>query len=61
MGEAKRREKLGIKGIAVPGMPLASPIMEMRSQESHSHDYENYKVVSFSKTSKTKIFDTIAP
>ncbi len=55
------REKPGIKGIAVPGMPLGSPGMEMHSHDSHSHDYENYKVVSFSKTGKTKIFDTISP
>ena len=55
------REKPGIKGIAVPGMPLGSPGMEMHSHDSHSHDYENYKVVSFSKTGKTKIFDKISP
>ena len=55
------REKPSIKGIAVPGMPLGSPGMEMHSHESHSHDYENYKVVSFSKTGKTKIFDEISP
>ena len=54
-------EKPSIKGIAVPGMPLGSPGMEMHSHESHSHDYENYKVVSFSKTGKTKIFDEISP
>ena len=55
------REKPYINGIAVPGMPLGSPGMEMHSHESHYHDYENYKVVSFSKTSKTKIFDKISP
>ena len=55
------REKPNINGIAVPGMPLGSPGMEMHSHESHSHDYENYKVVSFSKTGKTKIFDNISP
>ena len=55
------REKPNINGIAVPGMPLGSPGMEMHSHESHSHDYENYKVVSFSKTGKTKIFDVISP
>ena len=54
-------KKPRIKGIAVPGMPLGSPGMEMHSHESHSHDYENYKVVSFSKTGKTKIFDKISP
>ena len=55
------REKPNINGIAVQGMPLGSPWMEMHSHESHSHDYENYKVVSFSKTGKTKIFDEISP
>ena len=55
------REKLNINGIAVPGMPLGSPGMEIHSHESHSHDYENYKVVSFSKSGKTKIFDKISP
>jgi len=42
-------------------MPLGSPGMEMHSHKLHSHDYENYKVVSFSKTGKTKIFDKISP
>ena len=55
------REKPNINGIAVPGMPLGSPGMAMHSHESHSHVYENYKVVSFSKTGKTKIFDEISP
>jgi len=55
------REKPNINGISVPGMPLGSPGMEMHSHESHSHNYENYKVVSFIKTGKTKIFDKISP
>ena len=55
------REKPNINGIAVPGMPIGSPGMEMHSHQSHSHDYENYKVVSFSKNGKTKIFDKIYP
>ena len=54
------RETSDIKGIAVPGI-LIGPGMEMHSLNSHSHDYENYKVVSFSKTAKTKIFDKISP
>jgi hypothetical protein len=54
------REKPGIKGIAVSGMPIGSPGMEVHSHNSHSHDYENYKVVSFSKTGKIKIFATIS-
>ena len=55
------KEKPSFSGIAVPDMPLGSPGMEMHSHDSHSHDYENYKVVSFSKTGKTKIFDKISP
>ena len=55
------REKPNINGIAVPGMPIGSPGMEIHSHEAHSHDYENYKVVSFSNNGKTKIFDKISP
>ena len=55
------KEKPIISGIAVPGMPHGSPGMETHSHESHSHNYENYKVVSFSKNGKTKIFDQISP
>ena len=55
------REKPSIKDIAVPDMPLGSPRMGMHSLDSHFHEYENYKVVSFSKTSKTKFFHTISP
>tara|TARA_A100001388_G_scaffold242123_1_gene198755 strand:+ start:154 stop:657 length:504 start_codon:yes stop_codon:yes gene_type:complete len=55
------RESPNISGVAVPGMPLGSPGMEMHSHDSHSHDYQNYKVVSFSKTGKTKLFDNISP
>ena len=55
------RERPNIDGIAVPGMPVGTPGMEMHLHESHSHDYENYKVISFSKPGKTKIFDEISP
>ena len=56
------KEKPSISGIAVPGMPHGSPGMELHSHESHSHDnYESYKVVSFSNSGKTKIFDKIYP
>ena len=54
-------EKPNINGIAVPRMPLGSPGMEIHSHDSHSHYYENYKVVSFSKTGETKIFNEISP
>ena len=55
------REKPNIKGIAVPGMPLGSPGMEINSHQLHSHNYETYEVVAFSKTDKIKIFDKISP
>ena len=55
------REKPTINGISVPGMPLGSPGMEMHSHDSHSHNLENYKVFSFSKIGKIKIFDKISP
>ena len=54
------REKPNINGIAVPGMPLGSPGMEIHSHDSHFHHTENYRVVSFSKTGKTKLFDNIS-
>ena len=54
-------EKPSISGIAVPGMPLGSLGMEMHSHDSHSHNYENYKVVSFSRTGETRIFEKISP
>ena len=55
------KENPNINGIAVPGMPLGSPGMEIHSHDSHSHDYENYKIVSFSKNGKPKIFDKVSP
>ena len=48
------KEKPMISGIAIPGMPHGSPWMEIDSHKLHSHDYENYDVVSFNKTGKTK-------
>ena len=55
------KEKPSISGIAVPGMPHGSPGMETHSHESHSHNYETYKVISFSNNGNTKIFDQISP
>ena len=55
------KEKAIISGLAVPGMPHGSPGMETHSHESHSHNYETYKVVSFSNNGNTKIFDQISP
>ena len=53
-------EKPLISGIAVSGMPHGSPEMEIHQHESHSHDYVSYKVVAFSESGKTKIFDKIS-
>ncbi len=47
--------------LAIPRMPLSSPSIGMDCRDSHSHDYENCKVVSFSKIDKTKIFEKISP
>ena len=55
------KEKPSFSGLAVPGMPHGSPGMETHSHESHSHNYETYKVVSFSNSGNTKIFDKISP
>jgi len=55
------KEKPGISGVAVPGMPHGSPGMETHSHKSQSHNYGTYKVVSFSKNGMTKIFDQISP
>ena len=55
------KEKPIISGIAVPGMPHGSPGMETHSHASHSHNYQTYKVVSFSNNGNTKIFDQISP
>jgi len=55
------KEKPRISGIAVPGMPHGSPGMEIHSHESHSHDHQSYKVISFKKNGKTKMFDQISP
>ena len=50
------KEKPGISGIAVLGMPHGSSGME-----TQSHNYGTYKVVSFSNNGMTKIFDQISP
>ena len=55
------RENPNINGIEVLGMTLSSPGMEMHSYESHYHDYDNYKIISLTKTDKPKIFDKISP
>jgi hypothetical protein len=56
--EVKRllKEKTKVTGIAVPGMPLGSPGMEVSGMTPHPYD-----VVSFDATGKTKVFATIKP
>ena len=54
------KEKPNISGIAVPGMPHGSPGMETHSHNSQSHNYDSFKVISFSNNGTTKIFDTIS-
>ena len=46
-----------ISGIVFPKISLSSNGLEIHSENSHSHDYANYEVVSFSKTRKIKLFD----
>ena len=55
------KEKSRISGITFPGLPHGSTGMETHSHASHSHNYETYEVVSFSKNGKTKIFELISP
>ena len=56
--EVKRllNEKLKVTGIAVPGMPLGSPGMEVSGVTAHP-----YEVVSFDAQGKTKVLATIKP
>lgn len=44
------RERPDAAGLAVPGMPLGSPGMEMGDQR------ENYSVILFDRTGRTRIF-----
>ena len=53
-------EKTSIKGIALEDKSLSCTGIEIHFYDSHSHYYENYKVVKFRKTGKTKIFDKIS-
>ena len=54
------QEKPSISDIAVPGMTHGSPGMETHSHESHSHNYETYKVISYSNNGNAKVFDYIS-
>ena len=57
-GEVKRllREKPKVVGIAVPGMPLGSPGMEV--EQPHLPPYD---VLLFDKQGKTRVFSTQKP
>lgn len=56
--EVKRllKERQKVTGIAVPGMPLGSPGMEVSGMTAHPYD-----VLSFDAQGKTKVFSTIKP
>jgi len=56
--EVKRllKEKQSVTGIAVPGMPIGSPGMELPGITAHPYD-----VLSFDAQGKTKVFATIKP
>lgn len=56
--EVKRllKEKLKVAGIAVPGMPLGSPGMEVSGVTAQPYD-----VLSFDAQGKTKVFATVKP
>lgn len=46
------REKPAIRGLAVPGMPIGSPGMEMKGRQ------DAYDVVAFDKTNATRVFES---
>ena len=56
--EVKRllKEKQKVTGIAVPGMPLGSPGMEVSGMTAHPYD-----VLSFDAQGRTRVFATIKP
>jgi hypothetical protein len=49
-------ERPKVTGLAVPGMPLGSPGMEVSRVKAHPYD-----VLTFDATGKTKVFSTITP
>lgn len=56
--EIKRllKERPAVVGLAVPGMPLGSPGMEVSGMKAQPYD-----VLSFDKQGKTQVFATIKP
>ena len=49
-------ERPKVVGLAVPGMPLGSPGMEVSGMKAHPYD-----VLAFDAAGKTKVFSTITP
>lgn len=49
-------ERPKVAGLAVPGMPLGSPGMEVKGVKAHPYD-----VLAFDATGKTRVFSTITP
>jgi hypothetical protein len=47
------RERPSVAGIAVPGMPVGAPGMEVPGERS-----QRYQVISFDKTGRTSVFET---
>jgi hypothetical protein len=50
------KEKPGVVGIAVPGMPLGSPGMEVSGVKP-----QPYEVLSFDKNGSTKVYSVQKP
>jgi hypothetical protein len=49
-------ERPKVAGLAVPGMPLGSPGMEVSGVRPHPYD-----VLAFDKSGRTRVFSTIKP
>jgi hypothetical protein len=45
------RERPGIRGVAVPGMPIGSPGMEIPGSKAQAYD-----VIAFDETGRTDVF-----
>jgi hypothetical protein len=47
------RDRPSIMGVAVPGMPVGSPGMEVRGRPT-----ERYQILAFDRSGRTTIFDS---
>ncbi len=52
-----RERPAGVRGLAVPGMPIGSPGME----QGPPSQYERYQVLAFTATGTTSVFATHGP